>query len=392
MSRPWEVVQGVVFDGRAIVISVAGMFGGPLPVVMAGGVAIVHRFCSGGIGTLAGIIMIVSSGALGIGAYYGRQRWSFFNRIAGLYCFGLLVHVNVVLWTLILPREIVDKLFESITVPVLVIYPIATVLLGVLLVNLEQKVASDQALRLSWDRLGRMVDQWGEQRLIQCRMIVEHMPQRVFVKDLNSVYIACNQTYARDLGLEPPQIVGKTDYDLFSREQAEKYRADDKEVCKQGQPWVVEERYVVGDVARWIRTTKAPMYDQDGIMVILGGFEDITARKNAEEALTVSEMRLKEAQQLTGIGHWQWDIATDQHTWSEEIYHIYGRDPALPAAVYPEVQQYFTPASWALLAAEVERGLAEGRPTVVMPRWSGPMDRMVGLRLGDRPCVMIRGT
>ncbi|MES2877731.1 MAG: response regulator [Pseudomonadota bacterium] len=75
-----------------------------------------------------------------------------------------------------------------------------------------------------------------------------------------------------------------------------------------------------------------------------------------------ADARMKAAQRLAGFGNWAWDIASDTHTWSEEIFHIYGRDPALPPAVYPEVQQYFTPQSWVALAAAVETALASGVP------------------------------
>lgn len=77
---------------------------------------------------------------------------------------------------------------------------------------------------------------------------------------------------------------------------------------------------------------------------------------------TESEAALQEAQRLAGVGSWRWIMATDTHVWSEEIYRLYGRDPALPPAVYPEVQKYFTPESWANLAAAVEKAQAEGVP------------------------------
>lgn len=86
----------------------------------------------------------------------------------------------------------------------------------------------------------------------------------------------------------------------------------------------------------------------------------VASRRRTLEELRHSEAALKEAQRLAGLGNWRWDIAANVHTWSEEIYRIYGRDPALPPAVYPEVQQYFTPESWKQLAAAVEKGLAEG--------------------------------
>ncbi|MDO9163644.1 MAG: PAS domain S-box protein, partial [Methylococcaceae bacterium] len=90
--------------------------------------------------------------------------------------------------------------------------------------------------------------------------------------------------------------------------------------------------------------------------------EDINARKLAEAALADSQLALKEAQRLTGIGSWQWDIKTNTTLWSEEIYRIFGRDLSLPAAGYPDVQQYFTPESWARLAVKFEQCFKEGIP------------------------------
>lgn len=60
------------------------------------------------------------------------------------------------------------------------------------------------------------------------RSLVEHLPQRIFVKDRNLVYLFCNENYASDLGITPEQIVGKDDFAFHSPERAEAYRADDQ--------------------------------------------------------------------------------------------------------------------------------------------------------------------
>lgn len=88
----------------------------------------------------------------------------------------------------------------------------------------------------------------------------------------------------------------------------------------------------------------------------------LAERSRTIAALRESEATLKQAQSLARLGNWSWDLATDIHTWSEEIYHLYGRDPGLPPAAYPEVASYFTPASWADLSRAVEQGLATGLP------------------------------
>ena len=134
------------------------------------------------------------------------------------------------------------------------------------------------------------------------------------------------------------------------------------------------------------------------------------SKRRANEALSIAEsanvktsqlyQKLKEAQRLASVGNWAWDIQSDTHIWSEEVYCIYGRDLVLPPAIYPEVQKYFTPESWATLAVAVEKGLTEGVPyecdaEVVRPpgcprRWIAA--RGEAIRDADGNIVSLQGT
>jgi len=87
---------------------------------------------------------------------------------------------------------------------------------------------------------------------------------------------------------------------------------------------------------------------------------EIAERVRTEAALTASEAALRNAQRLAGLGSWSWDLKSGVQTWSEEIFHLYGRDPRLGPAAYPQIRQYFTPASWERLAAAVERARTDG--------------------------------
>ena len=91
---------------------------------------------------------------------------------------------------------------------------------------------------------------------------------------------------------------------------------------------------------------------------------EIAERKLAESALREREGQLSNAQRLVGMGSWEWDIRTNVHTWSEEIFLIYGHDLNSPPAPYPKVQKYFTAQSWGALSVAVERCLAEGESYV----------------------------
>ena len=129
---------------------------------------------------------------------------------------------------------------------------------------------------------------------IKHRTLLENLPQKIFRKDRKSVYMACNENYARDLKIKPYEIHGKTDYDFFHKELAEKYRADDKQVMESGKTKDIDERYVQDGREAIVHTTKTPIRDEQGIVIgLLGIFQDITERKRAEDQLRDSEKQLR---------------------------------------------------------------------------------------------------
>jgi PAS domain S-box-containing protein len=95
---------------------------------------------------------------------------------------------------------------------------------------------------------------------------------------------------------------------------------------------------------------------------MLGIAVDVTARKNAEDALYRKDADLTEAQRLAGVGSWRWTVEDDTVSWSNEVYRITGRDPRLAAPTYAELSQIYTAESWERLRHAVEAALGTGTP------------------------------
>lgn len=128
------------------------------------------------------------------------------------------------------------------------------------------------------------------------RTLIENIPQKIFLKNLDSLYVSVNNRLAKDLGLSQSEIVGKSDYDFFPKELADSYKADDFRVIKSGQTVEIEEKYLQNGIERWIHTIKTPVKNSRGdIEGILGIFWDITDKKNAENELKISEEKFHKA-------------------------------------------------------------------------------------------------
>jgi PAS domain S-box-containing protein len=127
------------------------------------------------------------------------------------------------------------------------------------------------------------------------RTLLENLPQKIFLKDKDSVYISCNENYARDLKIEAKDIAGKTDYDFFPEEQAHKYRADDKRVIKSGKSEDINEKYTREGKEVIVHTVKTPVRDELGnVTGILGIILDITSQRRAQKKLLDYQKRLRD--------------------------------------------------------------------------------------------------
>ncbi len=120
------------------------------------------------------------------------------------------------------------------------------------------------------------------------RTIVQTIPDLVWLKDVDGVYLSCNPMFERFFGAAESEIVGKTDYDFVDRQLADFFREHDRIAMAAGKPSVNEEWITFADDGRrvCVETTKSPMLDAKGCLIgVLGIAHDITQRRAAAEKI-----------------------------------------------------------------------------------------------------------
>jgi len=156
----------------------------------------------------------------------------------------------------------------------------------------------------------------GERRSLQdalahernvLRTMIDLIPAFIYAKDAQSRFTACNKLVAARMGVTPEAAVGKSDFDFFAREMAEKFFADEQALLASGKPLVNCEELVFDKLSgtnRVILTSKVPLHDANGnVTGIVGTGFDITERKAAEERMASSDRLESIGRLAAGVAH-----------------------------------------------------------------------------------------
>ena len=152
MLTPWELTPGLFFDTRSVLLAISGLFFGTIPTLIVIVMTAALRFSIGGSGVWPGIAVIITSGAIGIAWRHLRHRQLDNVSLRELYALGLVVHVTMLLWMLTLPWPMPLDVLPKVGVPVMVIHPVGTTLLGWLMVSRQKRKKTEQALQDSESR------------------------------------------------------------------------------------------------------------------------------------------------------------------------------------------------------------------------------------------------
>lgn len=158
MMTPITLAPGLIYDSRSIMLSTAGMFGGPVVGLISAVMCTVYRFSIGGMGMWVGIGTIVTSTLLGIGMHHLRRRDARVMGLLPLWIFGMLVHVVLILLQMLLPARETALVIQEIALPLLLLFPLGTVLVARLFLDQEERQSTQQQLGESEDRYRSMFE------------------------------------------------------------------------------------------------------------------------------------------------------------------------------------------------------------------------------------------
>ncbi len=205
----------------------------------------------------------------------------------------------------------------------------------------------------------------GEQEGL-LRAILDQAPASVFIKDLDGGHLWVNREWER-IGHTPRErIIGKTDFDLYTRAFAEECARNDREVLAGGKPIQFVEKLTgrSGRVRSYL-STKFVLRDESGAAYGLCGIAtDDTARVALEEELRHRDALLEEAQTMAGLASWEWDLASGRHYWAPQFYQLFGLDPAASRpeeAFVSSIEEEDRPR----VLAAAQAALQEGQPYAI---------------------------
>jgi PAS domain S-box-containing protein len=319
MVNPFNFLPGVIFDGRSIVLSVAGAVGGGVAAVIAAGIAAIYRYQLGGNGAVVGIMVIAQSALLGVLARQWWMRRDAPPRAAHYLALGLIVQLAQLAAFTQIPNQAGYAFIEQAWWILLLFYPLATMLLCLIFRNYEQQLIDQEAAKSAQEATAR-------ERVI-LRTLIDTIPDLVWLKDPRGVYLACNRRFEAFFGAPEKAIVGKTDHDFIDRELADLFRAHDAIAMKKGAASINEEEVTFASDGHreLLETTKAPMRDTAGNLVgVLGIGHDITEHRAVADKLVTQQRRLQSILDGTDVGTWEWNVQTGATVFNERWAEIIG--------------------------------------------------------------------
>jgi len=269
----WEPIPGLFLDTRSVILVLSALFFGPIPSLVAGGITSAFRISHGGVGAVAGVLIIFSSVAIGLAwrrRLPGRTGWM---DLLGL---GLVTHVVMLLCMLAMPLERALETLRQITLPVLVIYPLATMLLGRLLEIHRERQQERQDVDRNARRLQAMLkNAWGILNVVD--------------PEGSCAYVS--PPVKAILGYDPEEVEGRDFMELIHPDDRQQAAAGYERLVSTPGGMIQMDLRLQHKDGRWLWTENVGqnLLDDPDIRAVVINTRDITASREAQEALARSE-------------------------------------------------------------------------------------------------------
>ncbi|MDX2304399.1 MAG: PAS domain-containing protein [Microscillaceae bacterium] len=136
------------------------------------------------------------------------------------------------------------------------------------------------ALRLTEITKQKEIEKQIKRKRIEQKIILDNLPHLVWLKDQHGRFLSVNQPFAKLTNKRKEEIIGKTDFEVWEKKQAQEQIQQDQEIIKSGKQKLIEELIDLGKDQKWFETYKVPVYDENGnIIGTTGTTLDITHRK-----------------------------------------------------------------------------------------------------------------
>ena len=318
MLSPLTLGQGISYDARSVVLSMAGLFGGPVVAGVAVLIAAVWRLWIGGAGVLVGVLVMALSALAGLAYRIARGRERLDVQPLTLMAFALLLHLGVLGLFQWLSPVMTPSIMHTLAPPFLLIFTLATALMGILLRDVENRQATEQALAESVARL---------------RAIAAAQPDVLLVIDAQGRHVDVLSSNDAPLMAPAFQLLGKRVHDLLPAAQADQFVALIQKTLQSGQTesFVYQLQTLSG--LRHFEGRARPLgtiVNGQATAVFLA--RDITERLAAESALRESELRfrslLRDIPSISVQGY-QADGTTTYWNKASEVLYGYSEQEAL---------------------------------------------------------------
>lgn len=288
MMNPWVMRPGVVFDTRTIFLSVGVMFFGVVPSVVSMLMALAYRLWMGGDGVVTGCSTIISSIAWGFIFRAIHRYWKKPYGFAEFYSLGILNHITMIALMLLMPADIRWMIVRTITLPVIIIYPLGTVLMGQLAARRIRRYEEQQKLQRSEEKY---------------RLLTETSNDIILIRNLDGTIGFANRKAQELLGImdEDINVVLAKDYVLPQYHELLEIHKQNRTNGDLSSKLFNLEIYDKQGKIHLVEVSSTPLIENGKLQGMLAALRDVTDRVQTEEQRNRYAFRLKILRELDGI-------------------------------------------------------------------------------------------